>query len=570
VDVEYNPTDASYSVVSNFAGQQQLSPSLGGQLRNYLHVVYRGGPLNVSTTVVAGSTVSLINVTPASLVNAANVNMTMILSDSSGNQKAISKVTTNTTGTITLATALSAAPVVGDLISIYGVTVATGQMTGASGLTSAFTTTLTGVTGDNLNIAITPSMTITALKNAINANVNYLATVPSQINGDVELASQFDFGSAAVSIQTSYTGTVATTGFRQNLKEIIAWINASSVYLKAARSTLDPLDGSFSNVVDYPDDTGDPTNAYAFLLYGGVRGISANSDFQAGFDSMLLNVVDEIIPLIDQDLVNEGFGSTATWAAVSAQLVAHVTVARGAGGVERGGWIGFRGTKTAYITACTNLNDADVACVSQYPTIVDSTSSLVAKGPREFAVMGASMRLGVPEVGEPLTHKYLRVSALTQDASWNPVSVTDSGDLIAAGAMFAETAPTGTRWVRDLTTWVKDDNLAYSEGSVRDVVRFVVSGLRTLVQNRFTGRKAAAATIASIKDSVASLLEVYRTNNVIVDSTDLATGARVRAYHNLKVFATGDVVTINVGIFPVLGINFELINLFLSLASQTV
>ena len=569
-NLDYNPTDESYAMTINFEGQQQISPTLGGQLRNYLHVVYRGGPLADSTLVTSGSTTSLINVTASSLVALALVNMTFVLKDSSGNLKAISKITTNTVSSITLATALSAVPTVGDIVEIYGVTAATGQFTGASGKATAFTTTLTGVTGDNLNIAISTSMTVNQLKNAINANQNYLATVPSQINGDVELASQFDWGtSTAVNIQTSFSGTVATTGFRQDLKEVVAWINANAVYLTAVRSSADPLDGGDGNSVDYPDDTGDPL-PWSFLLSGGTRGISTNSTFQAGFDAMLLRVVDEVVPLIDQDLVNENNSSTATWAAVSAQLVDHVSAARGAAGLERGGWIGFRGTKSAYIAACNSINDADIACVSQYPTIVGSTGDLVAKAPREFAVMGASMRLGVPEIGEPPTNKFLRVSALTQDPSWNPSDVTDSGDLIQNGAMFAETVVgVGTRWVRDLTTWVKDDNLAYTEGSIRDVVRFVVYGLRTLVQNRFTGRKATPATIASIKDAVSSLLETYRTGNIIVDSTDPATGATIRAYHNLKVFSTGDIVQINVGIFPVPGINFELIDLFLSLASQS-
>ena len=569
-NLDYNPVDESYQMTINFEDEQQISPTLGGQLRNYLHVVYRGGPLADNSLVVSSSTTSIIQVTPASLVALALANMTFVLKDASGNLKAISKITTNTTGSITLATPLSDIPVVGDIVEVYGVTVATGTITGANGLATAFTTTLTGVSGDNLNIAITPTMTVNQLKNAINANPNYLATVPSQINGDVELASQFDFGATtAINMQTSYSGTTATTGFRQDLKEIVAWINANAVYLTAARATTAATDGGDGNTVDYPDTTGDPL-PWSFLLSGGTRGISSNSTFQAGFDAMLLRVVDEVVPLIDQDLTNEGNSSTATWTAVSAQLVDHVAAARGAAGLERGGWIGFRGTKSQYITACNNINDQDIACLSQYPTVVSATGDLVEKGPREMAVMGASMRLGVPEVGEPLTNKFLRVSSIRQDASWNPSDVTDSGDLIQNGAMFAETVVgTGTRWVRDLTTWVKDDNLAYSEGSVRDVVRFVVYGLRTLIQNRFTGRKATPATIASIKDAVASLLETYRSQNIIVDSTDPATGATIRAYHNLKVFSNGDIVSINVGIFPVPGINFELIDLFLALATQS-
>lgn len=568
--IDYTPATETYQVITNFDGDQQLSPTLGGQLRNYLHVVYRGGSVSATTAVVAGSTTSIIQVTPASLVATSHANKTFILKDSSGNLKAISKITTNGTGSVTLAVALSALPTVGDIVEIRGVTDATGTVTGASGVATAFTSTITGVTGDDLSITFTPNMTLNALKNAINANPNYIATVPSQVNGDTTTAASLDFGaSTQVNIQRSYSGTVSTTGFRADLFEIISWINNESTWLTAARATADAVDGGDGNVVDFPDTTGDAL-PWTFLLYGGTRGISANSDFQAGFDKMLLTVVDEVVPLIDQDLTNEGYSSTATWSSVAAQLVDHVSTARGVAGLERGGWIGVRATKSVLIADANAINDMDVAIVSQFPTVVDATGNLVQKGPREFAVMGASMRLGAGEIGEPLTNKYLRTSAVTQDSSWDPTDSTDAADLIKAGVLFAENVPSvGIRWVRDLTTWVRDDNLAYTDGSVRDVVRYVVYGLRTLIQNRFTGRKATPATVASVKDAVSSLLEAYRSQNIIVDSTDPATGATIRAYYGLKVFTDGDILRVNVGIFPVVGINFELIDLFLSLPTQS-
>lgn len=571
VNVDYDPTTESYQVSSSFEGNSQLSPSLGGQLRNYLHVVYRGGAVTDNSLVVTGSTTNLVKVTVASLVAAAHVNQTFVLKDASGNVKAISKVTTNTADDITLAVDLSVVPVIGDIVELRGVTNALGTVTGASGLATAFTTTITGVVGDNLNIPISATMTLRQLAALINTNTNYVATVPARVNSDTALASQFDFGtSTAINLQRSYTGTVSTLGFRQDLQEIVSWINAESAYLTAIRSITDVLDGSDSNVSDYPGTTGDAL-PYSFQLYGGSRGTSSNSSFQAGFDSMLLQVVDEVVPLIDQDLVNEGFGSTATWAAVAAQLKDHVTTARGSAALERGAWLGVRGTKAAFIAAANSLNDFDIQLVSQYPTVVSSTGDLVLKAPREFAVMGASMRLGVADVGEPLTNKYLRASAIAQDASWDPADVTDSGDLIAGGCLFAENLPgRGIRWVRDLTTWVRNDNLAYTEGSVRDVVRFVAYGLRVEIDSKFTGRRATPATVASIKDTASSLLETYRTAGVIVDSTDLATGAFVKAYHNMRVYSEGDIVRLAVGVCPVPGINFELTDIYLSKATQSV
>jgi hypothetical protein len=187
-----------------------------------------------------------------------------------------------------------------------------------------------------------------------------------------------------------------------------------------------------------------------------------------------------------------------------------------------------------------------------------------------LAVMAASMRSGVQEVAEPLTHKLVRSSGMTQDATWDPGDLTDANEMIINGVLFTETIDgVGTRWVRDLTTWVADDNLAYSEGSIRDAVRFVAYGLRTTLVERFTGKKAAPSTIANVKDAAATFLELTRQDDIIVDSTDPTTGSTIKAYHNLKVTSSGDTVRINVGIFPVPGINFQLTDIYLQLPTQS-
>lgn len=567
VNLDYDPSTGRYQVITEMDGVTQTSPYLGG--KNYLHVVYRGGSTAASTTVVSGSTTSVINVTPASLTNVAHVNQTMVLRDSSGNLKAISKISTNGTGSITLATHLSAVPAVGDLIEIKAVTVATAGFVGSNGAATAFQSTITGVSGDNLSIPLTAGMSLRNLAAAINSNTNYLATIPATVNQDTILANSFDYGAGtSVSIQTSYTGTMATTGYRRNVSDIIRWVDESSLYFKAVRATELVEDGAGFAALDYPGSTGDPT-PWFFSFSGGTRGISANSDFQAGLDLCLLDTVDELIPLIDQDMVNEGFGSTATWAAVAAQLASHVQEARGPGNKFRGAWMGRRGDKSTILAAANMLNDPDIALTGQYPTVADVSGNLTQLSAREMAVMGASMRLGASEVGEPLTHKYLRVASVAQDPSWHPADATDSTDMIRGGVLFSESiSGKGTRWVRDLTSWVRDDNLSLSEGSVRDVVRFVAQSVLDLVEDRFTGRKATPAIVASIRDAVVTLLEVHRTNNVIVDSTDPVTGGTIRAYYGLKVTSSGDIVTLAFGFFPVPGINFELGDLSVSLASQ--
>lgn len=575
LDVTYDAVSGTYQATVAFEGDSQVSEGLGGD--NFLQLYYRGGPLDVAadTVTTPGSvTATSIPLTTGSLTPSAHDNMSVVLTNPATGNFEQHRISTNAASTLTLeAPGLSAdflaevqaATVDTVTVEILSVTDATAQITGASGRATTFATSITGVAGDDLSLSIGATETLASLVTRINQNSNYLAVVPSGINAQTTLASEFDFGVAAINIQKSIAVN-GGLGFRQDLQELIDWLTEVAEDVTAVRGSAATADGAAL-----------PTGATAvdalflepFQLLGGSRGTSSNSDWQAAFDLLLTREINNVVPLIDEDLANEGLGSTATWASVAAQLADHVRQARGAAGLERGAFIGRRGTKAQIIAAANSINDQDVQLVAQSPTVLNAAGTLVQQGPRQFAVMGASMRSGVQEVGEPLTHKFLRVSGLTQDPSWNPTDLTDSADLILNGVLFAEVVPgVGTRWVRDLTTYVQDDNLAFSEGSVRSVVRFVAFNLRRTLEDRYTGVKATPATVASVKDTAASLLETFRAGNIIVDSSDPTTGATIRAYHNLKVFTTGDVLKLNVGIFPVPGINFQLSDIYLQLPTQ--
>ncbi len=575
IDLTRNDTTGTYQATVSFEGVDQVSSSLGGN--NFLQLYYRGGPPDLATkTILTPGTITAttFDITGGGLVVNDHADMSVVVTNPATGNFEQHRIDSNTATVITLEAPGFSADFLAEIqaatlstvtVEIKNVTAATAQVTGASGVATALVSTITGVTGDNLNLAIGATETVKALVDRINQNTSYFAVVPDGVNGQTALASQFDFGVTAINIQKSVEVN-GGLGFKQDLAQVIAWFNDFSESISAVRHTAATNDGRF---LPQTASATDVLFVDPFVLVGGSRGSSTNSGWQTAFDEMLLRQVDNIIPLIDEDLSAEGAGSTATWSSVKAQLVDHVTTARGAAGLERAGYIGFVGTKSELIAAANSVNDTDVQIVSQNPTVLNASGSLVEQSPRQLAVMAASMRSGVQEVGEPLTFKYLRVSGLTQDASWDPRDLTDSADLIKAGVLFAEVVPgQGTRWVRDLTTWVKDDNLAYSEGSVRSVVRTVAYQLRTLLENRFTGKKATPATINAVKDTAATLLEGFRAANVIVDSTDPTTGATIRAWHNLKVYTSGDVLKLNVGIFPVPGINFQLTEIFLQLPTQ--
>jgi hypothetical protein len=367
--------------------------------------------------------------------------------------------------------------------------------------------------------------------------------------------------------------------FRKDAATVVADINEKNAFSTVARSTgvaaqLGPGAGRAEFTGGAVGTTGD-----VFLyMSGAARGASSNSDWQSAFDEMLKTRVNHLVPLISADLTD--YSSTATFASVAAQLEAHVGACRGIEKNECGGYVGMEGTRTQLITQAATFGDIDVALTGQKLTVLNAAGTLTELPEWVSAVAAAGMRAGMPEVGEPLTWKFVGTTTLTQDSSWDPADRTDANALIQGGVLFMENIEgKGVRWVRDLTTWTRDDNLAFSEGSVRDIVRFTAYGLRTFLEDRFTGIKLGGATAASstqpkptanaatIKEGVAEYLEQLRSENIIVDSSDAA-GNIIHAYHNIRVTISGDVARIRVEIFPAVGINFQLTEIFLQLPTQ--
>lgn len=558
VDVATGTGAGTKVVTVVFEGEEEVSPDLGGKVQ--LKVLYKGGAENIGDTASASplvpNTAASIELTTAGLTPSAHVGTQVLVNGE------YTVITANTASVLTLDPPLSAAPAGGDDVSIRTVTAGELEVQGAAGNATGLTTTVTPT--DDLAITFVADQTLRQLMDTINANSNYEAVAGQGINPASILVADLDFGpetAASVLVDTD----LAVEGATRNVMAVVDYLNDFSVYVKAVRTATT---GSLVSGCCPPADILEPV-----YLTGGARGESTNASFQAGLDELLKVRCNSVVPLIDEDFVPVDLPAVATVASVAAQLADHVAQARGAAqdkAGERGGFQGFVGTKDQVIAQANSLNDQDVALVAQNPTVLNALGSLEEFGPRMLAVMAASMRSGVQEVAEPLTHKLIRSSGLTQDASWDPGDLTDANEMIINGVLFAERIDgVGTRWVRDLTTWVADDNLAYSEGSVRDAVRYVAFGLRTTLVERFTGKKAAPSTIANVKDAAATFLELTRQDDIIVDSTDPTTGETVKAYHNLKVTSSGDTVRINVGIFPVPGINFQLNDIFLQLPTQS-
>jgi len=563
----------------------QLAPGIGATYEIRKGQILTGALLAAgsgSSLTLPGTGVDAINVAANEL---AGMVVAITTGVGAGQRRSITSNTAGTAPVLTLDCPWTTLPGVGDVYEIHYVTQATGSFVGSLGKATAFRT-MTAVNGavsptQELNITISPLDTVEQLAATINANTNYKATIPSYVNKQTTLASSFDFDLGATgsdlrndlaTVTTQPTPTLAYTvpwpnNFKRNLSQLVDDINVKNQWITAAKATT----GGTGTGGGRPEWTGGSVgvvgDTYRYLS-GGSRGHSHNSDWQTAFDMMLQVRHNFVVPLIVEDLANEGLTSDATWSAVAAQLSAHVSMARGVAKNECGGIIGYKGTKTQILSQVQAINNEDIQLCGQRIDVLDVDSNLVTQDAWAQAVEAAGMRSGAPEVGEPLTHKYLKAFAITQDTSWDPRDRTDANQMIAGGVLFAEFVQgKGIRWVRDLTTYLKDDNLAYMEGSTRDVVRYVAYGLRTTLEDRFTGVKGSPANAASIKDTAVAYLDACNADNIVVTSLN-DNGETVPGYEQLRVTISGDIATIKVMIYPAVGINFQLNDIYLQLPRQ--
>lgn len=564
-------TDTFVITLADGAKVEQ-SPDLGGY--PFLYLQYVGGaiPTNGSGTITAAttSTVTLNVAAPPAL----NAFAGMVLQFADGKQRLITGNTNADPTVITLTagyelTTAEAAALVGTAAQVRNVTSAAASITGANGAALTMTSVVAPV-ADNLNITFGTGQTLRQLVDFINGSTNYRATIPDGVNPDTTLMASFDFGTRATAVDVRFDAEIfpSTKGnFRRDLQLAVDWVNTFATLATAIRAIAGTTEGG--EIPSFTGGVAATVQDVPIYFVGGTRGISANSDFQAGFDALLEVRVNQIAPLISYDLTNDGFGSTATFASVAAQLSAHVSTCAGIGRSERGGYLGGRLTKTQLIAEAAALNNTDVILFGQRPTVLDATGTLVKQAEWAMAVIAGGMRCGAPEVGEPLTFKYINAQGITQDPSWSPKNVGDVNALIQAGVMFAEITPRKTiRMVRDETTYLVDDNICFLDGNTRDAVRFLSYDLRTDLEDQFTGLKAKPATVASIRERIVAKMQVYLENSIIVSSLppeDPNGTTLVPGYRNLRVNITGNVATIRVEIFPVTGIVFQLTDIYLQL-----
>ena len=340
-----------------------------------------------------------------------------------------------------------------------------------------------------------------------------------------------------------------------NLTQLIDAVNAQSALVTLTKATTAVTDGDGMALLNFP----------AIALTGGTAASTTTTDLLNAYDDLNRHRHNTVVPLWSTD------GPSISLGEVHAATLSHTNLGSGAAKNENDGILAIdvSGTPATALVDVQNsqadLNNRNCALVYQGVQRTNVDGAMTQFEPHMLAVILAGMQAGT-EVGEPLTFKYLRSNDLTYPNTLDPKDVSVSNQLLLSGILFAEPVQgKGFRVVRNLSTYTQTDNLAYTDRNVNEVLNYVSYDLRTFIEDRFTGIKATPATAASIKSSLISKLSSYRDADIIVDSTDTVTGQRLNAYRNVRVSISGDIATIRFEMFPVIGINYEIIEIFAQL-----
>src|SRR6185369_1335554 len=225
----------------------------------------------------------------------------------------------------------------------------------------------------------------------IDANASYTASTTFK-NAKTTSAASLDFISTPLDVKAS-----AKT-LRRAQQELLDIVNSQSQIV------------SMSQVANVE---GLPANVGPVFLTGAVRGASANSNFQSGFDALLATRCNEVVPLVSQDasaLISSGDtdpASAFTVDAVNLQALTHcITASNTKNRSERNCYVSKKGSFASMQTAAQALNHERASMLFQDVQVLGADGNLSFKDPWAAACMLAGIQAGT-EVGTPSTFKFV-------------------------------------------------------------------------------------------------------------------------------------------------------------------
>lgn len=388
---------------------------------------------------------------------------------------------------------------------------------------------------DDLSISLL-NKTIQDLASIIDAHASYTASTALQ-NAKSTAASSLDFISTALDVKTS-----AKT-LRRAQQELLDIVNSQSQLVSMSQSA---------------NAEGLPANVGPVFLAGAVRGASANSNFQSGFDALLATRCNEVVPLVSQDasaLISSGEtdpASTFTVDAVNLQALTHcITASNTKNRSERNCYVSKKGSFASMQTSAQALNHERASMSFQDVEVLGADGNLSYKDPWAASCMLAGIQAGT-EVGTPATFKFVNANAIRHQ-DYNSKTQIDLA--IDAGLTPLEQADSGGfRVVVGNTTYGIDANFVWNRISVIYAADYVAYNLRQQLEAIFIGNKAATGTAQAIKNTIISIMDSFLRANIIVgDDTNGLLG-----FKDLLVTIVGNTAFVDITITPVQGVDFIL------------
>lgn len=446
----------------------------------------------------------------------------------------------------TVAFALDSAPGSTTTITVFGKNAAGGNVQEVLVLPNSTASTpsvgstyaeLQAISVNNLAAARTLTATVRAAK-TLGAVQNTILKVQSYFDGKTKLVSssvlkgflftlltgQTKFAPANFDIQAGAGTNInspATGSFTADLYAIASWINQNSQLVSAV---------VLANATAVPDNTAAPV-----FLAGGIEGVALFAHYQAALNLLKKVRINSVVDLSGDP-------------AVAAAVDAHCAYMGGIGRSERDGFVGLLNggltdvaTKTQIKSQVIDINSRHIRAVSQAIERFNTNGERVEFLPPFLGAILAGAQAGSP-VGTSLTFKYMNVLSLRQHSTWNPTD--DAEEMINTGLCFLENKEgVGRRVVRNITTHLSSNNIAFVEGSVNNAVNFAVFNFRGNMEFA-VGKRGFAGTLAAARGVAVGTLGLLVDNVVIT------------AYRSLFLELIVDVLDVSVELAPVVPINF--------------
>ena len=279
--------------------------------------------------------------------------------------------------------------------------------------------------------------------------------------------------------------------------------------------------------------------ASATAFAGGTKTTGDAGDWGDALDSLQTEDVQILVPWTSEDV-------SPALSDVHKKFRDHCKFMAGEGGNERNAWLGAAKdeTEAQLFTRSKSLNSRHVSLVFQDITVEGPTGGVTAVGPHGLALIMAGMQAGT-DVAVPLTHKYVNVLSIDQNASIKP---TDTAHvLLGKGLAFCTDSRLGPWVERSITTYMTDDNPIWSEVTANESVNTSVRDLRQNLQI-LVGDPAVSTTANKIATVAASVLRKQVQAEII------------KAFQNIVVDDLGDLFRVSYEVAAVEPVNFIVIH----------